>query len=403
MGAHMIETAQPQTETDAPTRKRRFGAKLILPLVVIILLAASVLTVLNIGGGLSAGALKKTWTVISGGAGDASFSFVDGFDSVFADLGSAVVASGSSGVAVYGSGGSETARDALAARNPAIASASGMAVAYDIGGRSLRVVDETGIIASLTFESNIVSCSVSEDSGFLSGGRLFAVCTEGADGYKGQVSLYKMGKSGPELIYSWFSGEGYVLETQIAPGNKEFAVLTITPRGGRIVLLSREQKDIIGEYIYDGAAIIEIDYLQSGALIARTADGLIKIDADGTGSEIYGFEGGAPSGYCAGGSFLAIYFEQAANEASSGILVIVDERGSELGRIKTSRSLVWLSADGDRIAVLWSDGLDIYDRSLRLAVSYPEASGAVRGYARGASRAVVFGNREGKAFSGRTE
>ena len=400
----MNEAAKPPVEAVPRERKRRPSVKIIIALVFAAIVIAALFAVRNIGGGLSLQGAKRTWTIITGGVGDASFSFEDGFDAVFADLGSSVVAVGGSGVAVYDGNGREVARDMLAMRNPAIASGVGIAVAYGVGGRGIRVVDGSGIVASLTFDSNIVSCSVGPSSGLFAGGTVFAVCTEGADNYRGQVAIYKLSKSGPEKIYDWFSGEGYVLAAEIAPGNKDFAVLTLSPRGGRIVLLSSGNEEPQGEYIQDGAAIIEMGYLGSDTLIARTADGLLSIGKTGTATEIYSFGGKIVAGYCGdGGNALVVYFETASGGATSGELVVLDRRGVELGRMNTSRSLVWLSTYADRIAILWDDGLIIYDRNLRLIASYPEASGMLRGYSRGAARAVVFGNREGRAFSGKGE
>ncbi|NLB29380.1 MAG: hypothetical protein GX823_04025 [Clostridiales bacterium] len=398
----MIETAK--QEAAPMKRKRRVFVKTSMALIFAALIIAALVTVRNLGGGLSIEGAKRMWTVITGGAGDANFIFEEGFDSAFADLGGAVVAAGSTGVVVYDGNGAEVARDVLAVQHPTVASGAGVAVAYGVGGRGVRVADRTGIIASLTFENDIISCSVGTSSGVFAGGTMFAVCTKSSGGYRGQVIIYRLAGSGPEEIYRWFSGEGYVLSAEIAPGNNEFAVLTLTPEGGRIVLLSRTGTDVRGEYIERGAAIIEMGYLKSGTLIARTADGLTAIDSAGGGTRIYSFGEKVVAGYCdAGESSLAAYLESGAGGSAAGELVIIDERGIELGKMSTSRSLVWLSSYTDRIAVLWDDGLGIYDRSMRLVVSYPEASGMRQGYSRGASRAVVFGNREGRAFSGRTD
>ena len=400
----MNEEAKPHIEAEPVKQKRRISVRFIVALVFAAVIIAALLVVSNIGGELSVKGVKQTWTIITGGAKNASFTFEDGFDSVFADLGGAVVAAGGTGVVILDSGGREIARDMLAMQNPAVVSGAGIAVVYGVGGRGIRVADETGIVASLTFESNIVSCSVGSSSGLFSGGTVFAVCTEGTDNYRGHVTVYKLAGSGPEAIYNWSSGEGYVLSAEIAPGNDGLAVLTLSPRGGRVVLLKLDSIEAQGEYIQDGVAIIEMGYLNSGALIARTADGLLSIDGIGAASEIYSFEGKSVAGYCDdGGSSIVVYFENAAGGNTSGELIVLDRRGTELGRMNTSRSLVWLSAYADRVAVLWDDGLVIYDRSLRLVASYPEASGMLQGYSRGASRAVVFGNREGKAFSGKTE
>ena len=399
----MNEAANDLNNPPPTERKRRFGVKIFIALVLAAVIIAALFAVNNIGGGISFSAVKRTWAVITGGASDVGFSFEDGYDAVFADLGGAVVAAGNAGVAVYDEAGHELARDILNMRNPAVAAGGGIAVAYGVGGRGIRVVGETGIIASITFENDIVSCSVGSSSGFLSGGTLFAVCTKGADNYRGQVTVYKLAGNDPEKVYDWFSGDsGYVLAAEISPENDAFAALTLSPQGGRVVFLNLNEKEPSGQYTHAGAAIIEIGYQGGDTVIARTADGLLAIDGTGAAKEIYSFDAKIVAGYSDDGSAIALYFESAAG-GGSGELVVLDRKGAELGRMNTSRSLVWLSSYADRIAALWDDGLIIYDRNLRLIVSYPEASGMLRGYSRGGGRAVVFGNREGKAFSGKTE
>ena len=404
----MNEAAENQNAQPPTKRKRRFSVRIFSTILFAAVVIAALLVVNSIGGGLSVQSLKRTWTIVTGGASDTEYFFEDGFDAVFADLGGAIVAAGGSGTAVYDDTGRELARDLLAMRNPAVATGAGIAVVYDVGGRGIRVINETGVVASLTFENDIISCSVGSSSGFFAGGTWFAVCTEGADNYRGQVEIYKLAGSGPELIYRWFSGEGYILSAEIAPGNKGFAMLTLSQRGGRIVLLRPDSVEPQGEYVHEGAAIIEIGYINAETLVARTADGLLTVNAAGAASELYSFGGRTVAGYCDDGEALVVYFKNpvsgaAAAEATAGELVVIGKRGEELGRMNTSRSFVWLSAYADKIAALWDDGLIIYDRSLRLIASYPEASGMLQGYSRGAGRAVVFGNREGRAFSGKTE
>ncbi|MDR1065388.1 MAG: DUF5711 family protein [Oscillospiraceae bacterium] len=335
--------------------------------------------------------LARAWDSLTGRDREALFLFEDGFDDVFADLGSAVVSAGTLGVAVYGGTGGETARESFAMANPAIASKGALAVVYDAGGRSVKVVDGSGVVASLPFESAVVSCSVGS-------GGIFAVTTRGTGVYKGRVEFFKLTGGVPEIIYDW-SSRWPVLGAAVSRSGKLFAALTLTAQGGRIVLMERRLEEPRGEYVHQGGTIFEMTFMDSGTLIARADKELISISENGEGRIIYDFNGRELDGYSGdGGAFIVMHF---ARPGGGGELVTVDERGAELGRLETSSGLVWLSASGDRVAVLQSDGLDIYDRELRLVSSYPEASGASAAFPRGGGAASALGAREGRVLSGK--
>jgi hypothetical protein len=374
-----------------PRAKISRGASLRTALSVLLLLAiaSAAIAARTVGGELSPAGLRRAWNSLTGREREASFVFEDGFDDVFADIGGTVVSAGPSGAAVYGDNGEELARESFVMTSPAIASGGTLAVVYDSGGRSVKIADRSGIVSSLTLENDVVSCSVGR-------GNVFAVTTRGAGEYRGRVEFYRLRGGIPSKIYDWFSGEGPVLGAVSSKSGKRFAALTITPRGGRIVLLDSGSTEPIGEYVHSGGAILELAYMASGVLIARTSDGLIAVSDNGEGNLIYDFAGRELDGYSAGGdAFVVMHFAS----AGVGELVTIDERGRELGRLETSRELVWLSAAGDRAAVLRSDGLSLYDRELRLIVSYPDASGASFAFPRGKTAAGAFGARSGRVFA----
>ncbi|MDR2615838.1 MAG: DUF5711 family protein [Oscillospiraceae bacterium] len=378
-----------RTEKPRSDSARGASARRALSVLLLLAIASAAIAARVVGGELSPAGFLRAWSTLTGSDREASFVFEDGFDDVFADIGGSVVSAGRSGAAVYGNDGEELARESFAMTSPAIASGGALAVVYDSGGQSVRIVERSGIVSSLTLESEIVSCSVGR-------GGVFAVTTRGTGEYRGRVEFFKLRGGVPEKIYDWFSGEGPALGAVSSKSGGRFAALTITPRGGRIVLLDSRSTEPLGEYVYSGGAILELEYMASGVLIARTSDGLTAVSDNGEGSLIYDFAGRELDGYSAGGdAFIAMHFAS----AGGGELVTIDERGRELGKLETSRELVWLSAAGDRIAVLRSDGLSLYDRELRLIASYPDASGASFAFARGKTAAGAFGARSGRIFA----
>ncbi|MDR0838673.1 MAG: DUF5711 family protein [Oscillospiraceae bacterium] len=387
----MKETDITQNETEEARQPRGAGVKRVFAFVLLAVVVAVMLVVYFKGGSLTRRGFLQAWDAVTGRLSEAAFAFEPGFDSVFADLGGTIAAAGSAGVAVYGKTGDELARSGFSAQNPAIAASGGLAIAYDVGGKSVRIVNSAGEISVITLENRVVSCSVGH-------GGVFVICTDDSREYKGRARFYRLGSGVPELIYDWYSGEGYVLGAAVSYDGKRFAVTTLTARGGRIVLLDSDSTDAAGEYVSPEGAILEASFMRGGQLIARTASGITAIEPDGSGTVIYDLTGRTLDGYSHDGdSFLALHFTDSSG-GMQGELVTIDLKGRGLGSIRTSRALVRLTASGDRVAALWSDGLDIYDKTLGQAASYPEASGAVCAFPRGGEAAVAMGSREGRAF-----
>ncbi|MDR2420963.1 MAG: DUF5711 family protein [Oscillospiraceae bacterium] len=373
-----------------PARMPSAGA--VFSAVLIFAAASAAALAYVVGGELSAAGFSRAWASLAAGGREAVFAFEDGFDDIFADIGDAVVSAGPSGAAVYDGVGEEMYRESFAMANPAIAAAPGgmLAVVYDSGGKSARAAGRSGITVPLTLESEIVSCAVGR-------GGVFAVTTRGAGEYKGRVEFFRLSGGVPEKIYDWFSGEGPALGAAVSRSGKSFAALTLTARGGRIVLLDSGSTEPRGEYVHRDGAILELAYMASGTLIARADGALIAVSENGEGKVIRDFTGRELDGYACGDAFIVMHLSRADG---GGELVSMDERGAELGRIETSRGLVWLSAAGDRAAVLRSDGLSLYDRELRLVASYPDASGASCAFPRGKTGAGAWGEGEGRIFAG---
>jgi hypothetical protein len=367
--------------------------RLVFTLVILLLAAAAVLAVRFLGGELSLRGARRAVNAIAGNAADAVYTFEPGLNEVFADIDGTVVAAGSSGFAAYDKNGAELTRAGFSMKTPAIAASGDLAAVFDVGGHAVRLVYDDGTVSELSVVNDIVSVSVGRGGGF-------AVCTAEYDEYKGRAAFYKLRGGEPALVYEWFSGEGYVLGAAVSRDGKHFAVNTLNAKGGRIVLLDAGSTEIATEFLYGSGVVLEIAFDKGGSLAARTGDGVLFISRDGAAvtSTAFDFAGGEPDGYSSGGDgFITAHFAGAAG--TSGELVSVDIKGRELGRLQTSRRLVSLNASGNRIAALWGDGLDIFDRNLRLIASYPDASGSGFAAPRGGESAVVTNGRGGRAFA----
>lgn len=136
-------------------------------------------------------------------------------------------------------------------------------LAYDISGTTALLFDESGIIAPLSFDKEIIRADMNEK------GQFVMILHE--DGSKAAVKVYN--EYGNEL-YTWYSGTGYVVDAKINPKTDMMAVLTNDVSGGGItskMLFFRldTEEPVRGQVIGDKMGVA-VSYTDRYALILCT-------------------------------------------------------------------------------------------------------------------------------------
>lgn len=293
----------------------------------------------------------------------------------FADLGGALAAAGTQGIQILDAGGAETLRDPYLMSTPAMNAREGRAVAFDIGGFSVRAFDRSGIISSFETDDAIINASINRNG-------WFCVCTREGGGFKGAVDVYN--GSGAE-VYRVNMANGYVLSAELSPDNLKLAVLTLTDNGSRVTFFSLDSETADHSYDLYGGLIIDISYRADGTLLAVSTGALIVIDRDGAGRELCGFSGAILSGYAIGSDYIALHLLD-YGVGYRGRMIALGLNGDLLGEISTDREIISIAVGAD-IAVLRNDGLSIFSRNF---TEYP-VSGAP-GSTAGATRVIALGD-----------
>jgi hypothetical protein len=345
--------------------KRRSVAGRIITSVLGLLVLACFAVVLIVGKEISAAGLRRTLDSMKKRENATEFSFEAGLDDIYANTDGFIVAAGKTGFQSFDVYGAETARLALRLGTPCIAAAGNLAAVYDIGGTALRILDSTGVVASPTVESPIISCDIG------AGGSV-ALSTEEGNGYRGCVTVFS-GKSFREA-YKWYSAEGYILASALSDDDKRLAVLTLRESGSRIVFLDLDSTEIKAEYILDGAVALDIRFLPSGKLLVLTRSGLLSVDKNGAGETIYDFTGKYLRGYSLDGTgFTALYLRSYA-VGGGGSVVTVDYAGAVLGETSFESGAVGVSCGGESVAILREGSILVCDK--KLAVTKTISDGA---------------------------
>ena len=301
--------------------------------------------------------------------------------SVYADLdGCLLVASGKE-ITLLDAKGNAVYHTALQAGQVAVTAEDGFAVVYEIGGKSLHLLDSKGLVKEMTIEGEIFSVEMG------AGGK-FAVTLK-KTGYKTVVSVYN-GKGEP--LYEFSSAQKYLMTAAVSENGKYMAAAAMGQESGTFVsslqiykLTSDTQQ---ADASVDGG-VYELGAVD-GRFCAVTDKALCFVKNDGAVTE-YSYQGATLS-RCSlgGGKFAAVLLE---NYSSGGLthLATVNTAGEEIASLAVESEVLDLSAAGRYLTVLYSNRLVIYDQKLQPCTVLEDVSSARRVLMRADGSAVLVG------------
>ena len=346
--------------------KRRGRLRRLLPFLVILAVVLVIVLVAAWRDGTGFDALRRLFSYETPSAEEpAVYRYEASADSRFAMLGDCLAVLSNTNLQILDGSGEEVWSAAVNMDAPALMSAGGQAVAYDVGGSELYVVDAEGERLHLTAGAGepFIAANLSED-GYL------AVTTQRQTS-KGQVAVYD-----PEmdLIFEFNSSQRFVTDACVVDG-RFLAAVTLGQEAGtfvsNIVLYRLDQEEPAADYdVEDGltAAIAEWD----GDIVTVSDTCLTFAGTDGEISASYAYNGAFLRGYDLGGSgFIALLLNRYSS-GSVGRMVTVDAAGEELASLDVNREVLDISAAGRYLAVLYTDGLVIYNPDLEVYATLDE-------------------------------
>lgn len=352
--------------------------RLAASLLALIVLTALAVTLLRNGGKLSIDGVRRAFSGIRGAnyAPELYFDYDKG--GAFGDLDGALLCAGTLGVQLLAEDGTELFRETLQMKSPAVYTAGQWAVAYDLGGTELRVMDKSGLQSKITAEGPIVSATVSPE-GYL------AVCLHG-DGGKRRVSVYS--DKGTEL-FQWFSGEAYPLTAAVAGDKKSLAVLSYGASGSAVNFFSLDSDVQTGEYITAEEVLLDILWLDSGRLLTIGEASAFQLSGDGSRAVICEYGDRSFSGFAYSGDGLLALYLRDYQVGSNGAVETYDLNGKPLGSLPVEQAVGGISAAGGHVAVLYTDEAAVYNRNMELQWAVSELTGASSVMMRGDGSALV--------------
>lgn len=285
----------------------------------------------------------------------------------FAALGNQLVVLSDTSLRLLDKDGGETWSAQVKMTAPALSQGGDRVAAYDIGGRTLYVLDKTGGIFQLEMgeDEPLISATLN-DRGMLA-------VTAQRPNAKGAVYVYDASLE-EEPVCRVISGERFVTEARVSGDGTTLAVVRLGQEGGvfvsNVVLYDLRQPGEISSFAgYDVPdALVLATGEQAGGLTAVSDTCVTCVSYGGRDSASYSYGGDHLRSYSLGEDFTALLLNryQAGNV---GRLVTLDADGAELGSLDVNEEIRGLSAAGRYLAVLYTDRLVVYNEDLQVYAS----------------------------------
>lgn len=254
-------------------------------------------------------------------------------------------------------------------RSPALVAVGTMAVAYDVGGTELWLVNADGeelLHLQQPADLPLIAASVNK-AGYL------AVTAE-KNGCKGCVSVYDPNQT---LIFEFNSVERFVTDARVAEDGKTLTAVTLGQEAGAFVSrmvvydLTKTEPQT-GWSVADGV-VLALEEL--GGRMAAVCDTVLAYgDPQGETYGTYDYGGAYLRDWSVGESYTVLRLNR-YYAGSIGRIVTVDMDGNERASLDVNEEVIAVSAAGRYIAVLYAGRVVIYTPDL---VEYARMEGTER-------------------------
>ena len=292
-------------------------------------------------------------------SGNAGYDYDASASNRFAALGDTLVVLSNTSLRLLGQGGEEVWSANVQMESPALSTGGGRAVAYDVGGRELYVLDAEGLVSELRAEEEepFIAASLNE-KGWL------AVTAE-KQNYKACVSVYN---AKMEKVFDFNSSRRFVSDACVTDDCAYLAAVTLGQEDGtfvsNIVLYDLTQTEPVANYSVRDGLVTSITQ-QSGKLVTVSDNKLTIADTAGQITGEYSYGGAYLREYDCGGDGYTVLLLNRYQSGSVGRLVTVGTDGEELASLDVHEEVLSVSTAGRYVAVLYTDSLVVYNPDLQ--------------------------------------
>ncbi len=304
--------------------------------------------------------------------------------SCFATLEGSLIRSSLSQVSVMGEDGNMRYNASVKFHCAAIDSNGTRAVAYDIGGTELYVMDSKGLVHQITCDSEVQSAQLGADN------KLAVIVNK--SGFKAAVYVYD---DAGQLAFEFDSADKFIMTACASSDGKRLAVVTMGQNEGEftsyVVIYRTNRKEPDATCELPGEAVYDIRTVDNAfCVVAEKA--VYFMGDNGTITDSYPFDETYLRRCSLQGDGYAALLLGRYKSGSQGTLLTVDKHGKVLGEAEVDGEVLDLSASGNYVAALYSDHLTIYDKHMKERATLSNVSAAREILMRGDGSAVLAGN-----------
>lgn len=340
--------------------KKRSAKKISIPHLIIsivifaLVVGIIVLVAVNIND-LSFEAMGKTLKSWFGGDSQEIIIDYENMEpSSFAPLAEGIVAASDTGFVVFDKWGDKVTYRDVVMMQPTVVSNGNIAGIYDCGGNTLFIVDDDGNVESYETENKLVSVSVNDEG-------WFALCTE-EENYKGSVTVLN---DDAGEVYKLYSGDGYILSAELSSDSEMLLAAKLTSTGTDIVEYRLDSEIEQMRISLPSQVAVKCEYGGYGDISVLTDSGFYVYDSAGNEKKVNDFSAYQLKNFDIEDDGYSVIYWGAYEEDTRAFIVTLDDSGNEIARQEMAKTIVDISAAGQHIAVLYTDGLTVYDKNLK--------------------------------------
>lgn len=350
-------------EEEKKPRRKKLRGFLIFLLTLVAVLGVVVFAAYRDGTGFDVLRRYLNYGSVEKAGGESVYDYDASASNRFAVLGDRLVVLSDTRLRILNSSGGEVWSTAVNMSAPALHSGGGKAVAYDVGGTALYVVDQNGEVLSLTAseEEPFISATLNSDG--------WLAITAKLKGYKGCVRVYDKDM---QETFLFRSSRRFVTDAWVTGKGGGLAAVTLGQENGTfvssVVLYHLTEEEPYGNYDVTDGLVAAVGWVD-GKLTTVSDTSLTFADTKGTVEAAYSYGGAHLREYDLGGDGFAAVLLNRYQSGSVGRLVTVAADGTELGSLDVSEEIQDISACGKYLAVLYLDRLVIYNPALETYAS----------------------------------
>ena len=302
----------------------------------------------------------------------------------FASLEGSLVSVSMHQLAVLDETGKSVYEQAVKLQSPMLTASASRAAAYDVGGRSIYVLTPRGLAYQLDCGGEVLS-AVLNDAGYLT-------VTSNESGCKAAVRVYD-GSGQP--VFAYRSADRFIMTAALSDDSRTLAVVTMGQSGGvftsYVVFYRTNSETPVATTALTGSLIYDLNAMD-GLFCAVMEEQLCFLDTDGEVRAAYSYGGNYLRRVdCGGDGYAALLLGRYRNGTQHRLVTVAGD-GQELASLDVDGEVLSLSTAGRYVAVLYSDHMTIYDKTLSECARLDAVSEAREVLMRADGSAVLAGS-----------